>query len=155
LASRILGMGDMLTLIEKAEKTFDKQQMEKLESKLRKSEFDLEDLLDQMRQIKKMGSFTQLVDMIPGFSKLTKGISDKESLDSTRKIEAVILSMTAEERANPELINGSRKRRIAKGSGTTPGDVNQLLNQFYGIQKMTKMMAKGKLPKNMSGLMGR
>ena len=155
LASRILGMGDMLTLIEKAEKTFDKQKMEKLESKLRKSEFDLEDLLDQMRQIKKMGSFTQLVDMIPGFSKLTKGISDKESLDRTRKIEAIILSMTAEERANPELINGSRKRRIARGSGTTPGDVNQLLNQFYGIQKMTKMMAKGKLPKNMSGLLGR
>jgi len=155
LASRILGMGDVLTLIEKAEKTFDKQKMEKLESKLRKSEFDLEDLLDQMRQIKKMGSFSQLVDMIPGFSKLTKGISDKESLDRTGKIEAIILSMTAEERANPGLINGSRKRRIARGSGTTPGDVNQLLNQFYGIQKMTKVMAKGKLPKNMSGLMGR
>jgi len=155
LASRILGMGDVLTLIEKAEKTFDKQQIEKLESKLRKSEFDLEDLLDQMRQIKKMGSFSQLVDMIPGFSKLTKGISDKESLDRTGKIEAIILSMTAEERANPGLINGSRKRRIARGSGTTPGDVNQLLNQFYGIQKMTKVMAKGKLPKNMSGLMGR
>jgi signal recognition particle subunit SRP54 len=155
LASRILGMGDVLTLIEKAEKTFDRQAMEKLESKLRKSEFDLGDLLDQMRQIKKMGSITQLVDMIPGFSKLTKGISDKESQDRTAKIEAIILSMTAEERANPELINGSRKRRIAKGSGTTPSDVNQLLNQFYGIQKMTKMMAKGKMPKNMSGLMGR
>jgi signal recognition particle subunit SRP54 len=155
LASRILGMGDVLTLIEKAEQTFDKQKMERLESKLRKSEFDLEDLLEQMRQIKKMGSFTQLVDMIPGFSKLTKGISDKESLDRTGKIEAIILSMTAEERANPELINGSRKRRIARGSGVTPNDVNQLLNQFYGIQKMTKMMAKGKLPKNMSGLPGR
>ncbi|MCX5993582.1 MAG: signal recognition particle protein [Chloroflexi bacterium] len=155
LASRILGMGDVLTLIEKAEQTFDKQKMERLESKLRKSEFDLEDLLEQMRQIKKMGSFTQLVDMIPGFSKLTKGISDKESLDRTGKIEAIILSMTADERANPELINGSRKRRIARGSGVTPNDVNQLLNQFYGIQKMTKMMAKGKLPKNMSGLPGR
>jgi signal recognition particle subunit SRP54 len=155
LASRILGMGDVLTLIEKAEKTFDRQAIEKLESKLRKSEFDLGDLLDQMRQIKKMGSFTQLVDMIPGFSKLTKGISDKESLDRTGKIEAIILSMTLEERANPDLINGSRKRRIAKGSGTTPNDVNQLLNQFYGIQKMTKMMAKGKMPKNMSGLLGR
>jgi len=155
LASRILGMGDVLTLIEKAEKTFDRQAIEKMESKLRKSEFDLGDLLDQMRQIKKMGSITQLVDMIPGFSKLTKGISDKESQDRTAKIEAIILSMTAEERANPELINGSRKRRIAKGSGTTPSDVNQLLNQFYGIQKMTKMMAKGKMPKNMSGLMGR
>ncbi|MCX5996709.1 MAG: signal recognition particle protein [Chloroflexi bacterium] len=155
LASRILGMGDVLTLIEKAEKTFDKQKLEKLESKLRKSEFDLDDLLEQMRQIKKMGSFTQLVDMIPGFSKLTKGISDKESLDRTRKIEAIILSMTGEERRHPELINGSRKKRIAKGSGTTPGDINQVLNQFYNIQKMTKMMAKGKLPKNMPNPLGR
>ncbi len=155
LASRILGMGDVLTLIEKAEKTFDKQKLEKLESKLRKSEFDLDDLLEQMRQIKKMGNFTQLVEMIPGFSKLTKGISDKESLDRTRKIEAIILSMTGEERRHPELINGSRKKRIAKGSGTTPGDINQVLNQFYNIQKMTKMMAKGKLPKNMPNLLGR
>ncbi|MBN1690824.1 MAG: signal recognition particle protein [Dehalococcoidia bacterium] len=155
LASRILGMGDVLTLIEKAEKTFDKQQMEKLESKLRKSEFDLNDLLEQMRQIKKMGSFSQLVDMIPGFSKLTKGISDSESQDRTKNIEAIILSMTAEERSNPDLINGSRKRRIARGSGTTPGDVNQLLNQFYNVQRMTRMMAKGKLPKNIAGLMGR
>ncbi len=155
LASRILGMGDVLTLIEKAEQTFDKQQLEKLESKLRKSGFDLDDLLEQMRRIKKMGSFTQLVEMIPGFSKLTKGISDKESQDRTQKIEAIILSMTAEERKNPDLINGSRKRRIAKGSGTTPGDVNQLLNQFYNIQKMTKMISKGKLPKNMPNLPGR
>jgi signal recognition particle subunit SRP54 len=108
-----------------------------------------------MRQIKKMGSFTQLVDMIPGFSKLTKGISDKESLDRTRKIEAIILSMTGEERRHPELINGSRKKRIARGIGTTPGYINQLLNQFYNIQKMTKMMAKGKLPKNMPNLLGR
>jgi signal recognition particle subunit SRP54 len=155
LASRILGMGDVLTLIEKAEVAFDKQKMLQLESKLRKSEFDLDDLLEQMRQIKKLGSFTQLVEMIPGFSKLTKGISDKESLDKTKKLEAIILSMTPEERRNPDLINGSRKRRIAKGSGTAPSDVNQLLNQFYNIQKMTKMIAKGKLPKNMPNLLGR
>lgn len=155
LASRILGMGDVLTLIEKAEMSFDKQKMQQLETKLRKLEFDLDDLLEQMRQIKKLGSFTQLVEMIPGFSKLTKGISDKESLDRTRKLEAIILSMTPAERRNPDLINGSRKRRIAKGSGTTPSDVNQLLNQFYNIQKMTRMMAKGKLPKNMSSLLGR
>jgi signal recognition particle subunit SRP54 len=155
LASRILGMGDMLTLIEKAEMNFDKQKMQQMESKLRKSEFDMEDLLEQMRQIKKLGSFTQLAEMIPGFSKLTKNISDKESLDKTKRLEAIILSMTAEERKNPDLINGSRKRRIAKGSGTTPADVNQLLNQFHNIQKMTKMMAKGKLPKNLSGILGR
>jgi signal recognition particle subunit SRP54 len=155
LASRILGMGDVLTLIEKAEGAFDKQKMQQLESKLRKSEFDLDDLLEQMRQIKKLGSFSQLVEMIPGFSKLAKGISDKESMDKTRKLEAIILSMTPEERRHPDLINGSRKRRIAKGSGTTASDVNQLLNQFYNIQKMTKMIAKGKLPKNMPNLLGR
>ena len=155
LASRILGMGDVMTLIEKAEKTFDKQKMQQLEQKLRKSEFDLDDMLEQMRQIRKMGSFTQLVEMIPGFSKLTRGISDKESLDRTKKIEAIILSMTAEERRNPDLINGSRKRRIAKGSGTTPSDVNQLLNQFHSIQKMSKMIAKGKMPGNMPNLFAR
>jgi signal recognition particle subunit SRP54 len=153
LASRILGMGDVLTLIEKAEQNFDKQKMKEMEAKLRKSEFDLDDLLEQMRQIKKIGSFSQLVDMIPGFSKLTKGISDKESLDKTKKLEAIILSMTPEERHHPELINGARKKRIARGSGTTPSDINQLLNQFYNIQKMTKMLSKGRLPKNMPGLM--
>ncbi|MGA9048086.1 MAG: signal recognition particle protein [Dehalococcoidia bacterium] len=155
LASRILGMGDVMTLIEKAEKTFDKQKMQQLEQKLRKSEFDLDDMLDQLRQIKKMGSFTQLMEMIPGFSRLTKGISDKESLDKTKKIEAIILSMTAEERRHPDLINGSRKRRIARGSGTTPSDVNQLLNQFHSIQKMSKMIAKGKLPGNMPNMFAR
>jgi signal recognition particle subunit SRP54 len=155
LASRILGMGDVLSLIEKAEKTFDKQKLEKMESRLRKSEFDLNDLLEQMQQIKKMGSFTQLIDMIPGISKLTKGISDKESLDRTRKIEAIIQSMTMEERQNPDLLNGSRKRRVARGSGTTPSDINQLLNQFYNIQKMTKMMAKGKFPGRMPNMIGR
>ncbi|MGA2159546.1 MAG: signal recognition particle protein [Dehalococcoidia bacterium] len=155
LASRILGMGDVMTLIEKAEKTFDKQKMQQLEQKLRKSGFDLDDMLDQLRQIKKMGSFTQLMEMIPGFSRLTKGISDKESLDKTKKIEAIILSMTVEERRNPDLINGSRKRRIARGSGTTPSDVNQLLNQFHSIQKMSKMIAKGKLPGNMPNMFAR
>lgn len=155
LASRILGMGDVLTLIEKAEKTFDKQKMQQLESKLKKSELDLNDLLEQIRQIKKMGSFTQIMEMVPGFSRLSKGISDKESLDRTKKIEAIILSMTKEERQNPGIINGSRKRRIARGSGTTPGDINQLLNQFYNIQKMSKVIAKGKMPRNLPDLLGR
>jgi signal recognition particle subunit SRP54 len=152
LASRILGMGDVLTLIEKTEKAFDKQKLQKMESKLKKAEFDLDDLLEQMRQIKKMGSFSQVMEMIPGFSKISKGISDKESLDRTQKLEAMILSMTPDERHNPDIINGSRKRRIARGSGTTPGDINQLLNQFYSIQKMTKMLSKGKMPRNMMDL---
>lgn len=156
LASRILGMGDMLTLIEKAEKAFDKQKMQQLESKLKKSGgFDLDDLLDQMRQMKKMGGLNQIMEMVPGFSKVARGFSEKEGMDKTRKIEAIILSMTAEERHNPEIINGSRKRRIAKGSGTTPSDINQLLNQFYNMQKMTKMLAKGKMPRNLPNLLGR
>lgn len=155
LASRILGMGDMLTLIEKAEKTFDKQKMQQLESKMKKSGFDLDDLLDQMRQMKKMGGLSQIMEMVPGFSKMAKGFNEQESLDRTKKIEAIILSMTAEERHNPEIINGSRKKRIARGSGTTPSDINQLLNQFYNIQKMTKMMAKGKMPRNLPNLLGR
>lgn len=155
LASRILGMGDVLTLIERAEKTFDKQKMQQLESKLKKSEFDLDDLLGQMRQIKKMGSFTQIMEMVPGFSRMAKGVSDKESMDRAKKIEAIILSMTREERQNPDIINGSRKRRIAKGSGTTAADINQLLNQFHGIQKMSKMIAKGKMPRNLPDLLGR
>ncbi|MCX6005540.1 MAG: signal recognition particle protein [Chloroflexi bacterium] len=154
LASRILGMGDVLTLIEKAEKTFDKKQMEQLETKIRKSEFDLADLLGQLRQINKMGSFSQLVEMIPGFSKMTKGISDKESLNRIKRVEAIILSMTSEERRNPDIINGSRKRRIAKGSGTTLSEVNQLLNQFYNIQKMTKLIAKGKMPRHFADMIG-
>jgi signal recognition particle subunit SRP54 len=154
LASRILGMGDVLTLIEKAEKAYDKQKMQQLEAKLKKSEFDLNDLLEQMQQIKKMGSFTQLLEMLPGFSKLTKGISDKESLDRTKKIEAIILSMTPEERGNPDIINGSRKRRIARGSGTTPSDVNQLLNQLYNIRKMTRILSRGKTPRNIANFFG-
>jgi signal recognition particle subunit SRP54 len=154
LASRILGMGDVLTLIEKAEKAYDKQKMQQLEAKLKKSEFDLNDLLEQMQQIKKMGSFTQLLEMLPGFSKLTKGISDKESLDRTKKIEAIILSMTPEERGNPDIINGSRKRRIARGSGTTPSDVNQLLNQLYNIRKMARILSRGKTPRNIANFFG-
>lgn len=154
LASRILGMGDVLSLIERAEKTYDKKKMLELETKLKKSEFDLNDLLEQMQQIKKMGSFTQLIEMIPGFSKLTKGISDKESLDRTKKIEAIILSMTPEERENPDIINGSRKRRIARGSGTTTSDVNQLLNQLYNIRKMTRILSRGKTPRNIANLFG-
>jgi signal recognition particle subunit SRP54 len=155
LASRILGMGDVLTLIEKAEKAFDEQRARQLEKKMRTSEFNLEDLLWQLRQIKKMGALSQLVELLPGFSKLAPSISHEDEESRLRKIEAIILSMTPEERCNPAIIGGSRRRRIAKGSGTTPGDVNQLLNQFYQMQKLTKMAAKGKLPKDLMGMMGR
>jgi signal recognition particle subunit SRP54 len=149
MASRILGMGDVLTLIEKAEDAFDKEQTKQLEKKMRKAELNLEDFLLQLRQIKKMGSLNQLVELLPGFSKLASSIPQGGSEERLKNIESIILSMTAEERRNPAIIGGSRRRRIAKGSGTTSGDVNQLLSQFYQMKKLVKMAASGKLPKNL------
>ncbi|MFO7712240.1 MAG: signal recognition particle protein [Dehalococcoidia bacterium] len=153
LASRILGMGDMLTFIERAEKTFDQQQTKKLEEKMRAGGFDLEDLLDQMRQIHKMGSLGRLVEMIPGFSKFSSHLPDADGEKQIKKIEAIILSMTHEERRNPAIIDGKRRSRIARGSGTTSRDVNQLLNQFREIQKLTRSMTRGKLPKHMGAML--
>jgi signal recognition particle subunit SRP54 len=153
LASRILGMGDMLTLIEKAEKTFDQQRVKQMEKKIKHADMNLEDFLWQLSQIKKMGPLNQLLEMVPGFSKLSSKTFDGTEENQLRKIEAIILSMTPEERQNPNIINGSRRRRIAQGSGTTPRDVNQLLNQFFQIQKLTKTMAKGKLPSNLMGML--
>ena len=152
LASRILGMGDMLTLIEKAEKTFDAQGVERLEKKIRSADLDLEDLLWQLKQIKKMGSLDQIPEMVPGFSKISSKMVKGNDSGQIEKTEAIIFSMTPEERRNPNIINGSRRRRIAKGSGTTPRDVNQLLNQFYQVQKLTRAAAKGKLPGNMMSM---
>jgi signal recognition particle subunit SRP54 len=144
LASRVLGMGDMLTLIEKAEKSFDREQTEKFEKKMSTTGFDLEDLLEQMRQIHKMGSLGQLVEMLPGFSRAASHLSEQEGEERLKLMQAIIFSMTAEERHNPSIINGSRRRRIALGSGTTPRDVNQLLNQFQQVQKLTRSLGKGK-----------
>jgi signal recognition particle subunit SRP54 len=155
LASRILGMGDVLTLIEKAEKAFDEQRAKQLEKKMRTAEFNLEDFLWQLHQLKKMGSLTQLVELLPGFSKLASSIPQGGEESQMRKIEAIILSMTPEERRNPAIVNGSRRRRIAQGSGTTTRDINQLLNQFYQMQKLAKMAAQGRLPKNLMGMLGR
>ncbi|MCX6009189.1 MAG: signal recognition particle protein [Chloroflexi bacterium] len=155
LASRILGMGDVLTLIERAEKAFDEQRAKQLEKKMRTAEFNLEDFLWQLRQLKKMGSLTQLVELLPGFSKLASSIPQGGEESQMRKIEAIILSMTPEERRNPAIVNGSRRRRIAQGSGTTTRDINQLLNQFYQMQKLAKMAAQGRLSKNLMGMLGR
>jgi signal recognition particle subunit SRP54 len=152
LASRILGMGDMLTLIERAEKTFDQERVKQLEKKIKKAELDLEDFLWQLNQIKKMGSLSQLIEMIPGFSKLPLNMLNGTEEKHLKRIEAIIQSMTPGEKHNPNIINGSRRRRIAQGSGTTPRDVNQLLNQFSQLQKLTKTMSKGKLPHNFKGL---
>jgi len=149
LASRILGMGDVLTFIERAETAFNQQQAENLERTMRSGGFDLEDLLSQMRQIHKMGSLGRLVEMMPGFSKFASQLPDAEGEKQLKKIEAIILSMTYEERRNPAIINGRRRSRIAQGSGTTSKDVNQLLNQFREIQKLTRTFTRGKLPKKM------
>lgn len=154
LASRILGMGDVLSLVEKAQATFDVEQAQTLEKKMRQATFDLEDFLGQLQSLRNMGPLSQVMDMIPGMGSL-KGKMAGADLDESHlgKIEAVIRSMTPGERRRPETINGSRRRRIAAGSGTTPQDVNQLLNQFRQTQKLMKQMASGKGIKNLARLM--
>jgi len=153
LASRVLGMGDMLTLVEKAEKAFDEQRIGELEKKMRASRFDLEDLLWQIRQVEKMGTLAQLAEMLPAFSKSAATSLGGAEESQVRKTEAIILSMTLEERRNPTIINGSRRRRIAQGSGTMRRDVNQLLSQFYQIHELTRMVAKGRWPRNLMGML--
>jgi signal recognition particle subunit SRP54 len=145
MASRILGMGDVLTLIEKAEATFDQDEMEKAGEKLRKGQLTLEDFLDQMRQVRRMGPIQNVLGMLPGMPKELRNaqIEDRE-ID---RVEAMICSMTPAERRDPTLINGSRRLRIARGSGTTSADVNGLLKQFKMVQQMMKSAGKGKLPK--------
>ena len=145
LASRILGMGDMLTLIEKAQTTIDEDQAAELERKMRQATFDLEDFLAQLQQLKRMGPLSQIMEMVPGMSSIAGRMSE-EGLEDGQigRVEAVIRSMTPEERRRPEIIGGSRRRRIARGSGTKPQDVNQLLNQFRRMQKMMRQLAAGK-----------
>ena len=145
LASRILGMGDVLTLIEKAEQTFDEKKAKEMEQKMRSATFDLEDFLDQLQQVKKLGSISQIAEMIPGISKLARQAPSEVDDSKVKKIEAIIQSMTPAERHNPAIIDGSRRRRIARGSGTTPQDVNQLLNQFRQTQKLLKQMDSKKV----------
>jgi signal recognition particle subunit SRP54 len=144
LASRILGMGDLLTLVERAEKTFGEERAKKLEKKARHATLDLEDFLGQLREMQQMGSLSQLVEMVPGLSSIARRTPDAVDEGKLKKIETIILSMTPQERHTPEIIDGSRKRRIARGSGTTPQDINQLLNQFRQTQKLMKQMARGK-----------
>jgi len=151
LASRILGMGDVLTLIERAESAFDQEQAEQLVHKLREAGFDLEDFLGQLQQIRKMGPMSQILDLVPGMGKLAQNVSPEVTDRQFRRIEAIILSMTPEERRNPRILNGSRKRRVACGSGTTVQEVNALLSQFRQMQRMMKQLGKGQ--KGMQGLM--
>jgi len=143
LVSRILGMGDILTLVEKAQATFDATETERLQQKLKKSQFDLEDFKNQLQQIKKMGSLDSILGMIPGVGKAMKQMQGGQpSEKELKRIEAIIDSMTPGERANHQIINGSRRLRIAKGSGTTVQEVNQLLKRFTEAQKVMKQLQK-------------
>ena len=147
MASRILGMGDVLSIIEKAEEAITEEEAEKLEAQLRKNRFDMDDYLAQLRQIKKMGSFSSILKMIPGLGSKMKDVQvdDKEFL----RIESMICSMTKEERKNPKIINGQRRLRIAKGSGTTVEQLNKFMKSFEMTQKMMKQMKSEKGMKNM------
>ncbi|MGH7860509.1 MAG: signal recognition particle protein [Candidatus Binatia bacterium] len=144
LASRILGMGDVLSLIERAEKAFDQKEAEQLERKLRRNEFTLDDFRDQLRVVKKMGSVTDLLGMIPGFKKMVKAVDGDKAERDLRHIEAIIDSMTREERRNPGVLNGSRRRRIALGSGTSVSDINRFLKQYQQMKKVMKKFSGGK-----------
>ena len=154
MASRILGMGDMLSLIEKAEQNFDQKKALELQEKLRKNKFTLTDFYDQMKQLKNMGSLTEIAGMLPGVkaSDLEGATMDEKLL---QRMEAIILSMTPAEREDPKLLNSSRKKRIAAGSGTQVVDINRLLKQFDMLQAMTKQFSGGKLPKSMRKMMGK
>ena len=156
MASRILGMGDIQTLIEKAESSYDAENLELLENKLKKDEFDLNDLLEQFKTLKKMGSMSDIVGMIPGLNNLRGKIKNSELNDDKLKYtEAIILSMTPSERKNPSIINGSRRKRIASGSGTSPSEINQLLNQFKQMQKMMRRLSKGKSQRSLMEMFNR
>ncbi|MGI9183994.1 MAG: signal recognition particle protein [Solirubrobacteraceae bacterium] len=144
MSQRILGMGDVMTLIEKAEGTYDEQQAAELERKLRKSEFGLDDFLDQMRQIRKLGPLQSLLGMIPGLGKELRGVKIEER--EFDRLQAIILSMTLEERRRPELIKGSRRLRIARGSGTNVQAVKQLIKQFESTRKIMRQVAQGRMP---------
>ena len=141
MAGRILGMGDVLTLIEKAEAAFDTDQAQKAAEALQSGQFTLDDFLEQLQQVKKMGPLQGVIGMMPGLPKEVKNAQIEDS--EIAKIEAIIRSMTMDERRNPTIVNGSRRLRIAQGSGTTTGDVNNLIKQFKQMQQMMRSMGMG------------
>jgi signal recognition particle subunit SRP54 len=157
MAQRILGMGDIVSFVEKAQEQFDQEKADELQRKIRKNQFDFEDFLQQLKQIKKMGNMKDLLGMIPGVGKQIKDMDIDEKQFS--KLEAMILSMTPEERSNPDVMTGTRRQRIAKGSGSTIQDVNQFMKQFEEMRKMMKMMNKmgggAKAARALGGMMGK
>lgn len=150
IASRILGMGDIVTLVEKAQKQFDEEKAVELEEKLRKDRFTLDDFLEQLQQVRSMGPLDQIAGMIPGMNKLPAGAQIDET--ALGRVEAIIRSMTFEEREKPQIINGSRRKRIAMGSGTSVQDVNRLLKQFDDMRKMIRKFSKGNFKRAMRGM---
>ena len=150
IADRILGMGDVVSLVEKAQEQYDEQQARELKRKLAKDQFTLEDFYNQIQQVKKMGNIKDLAGMIPGVDKAIKDV-DIDNDSAFKATEAIILSMTPYEKQHPEAINGSRRRRIAAGSGTSLQEVNKLLKQFEGTRKMMKMAATGGLAQRLKG----
>jgi signal recognition particle subunit SRP54 len=154
VASRILGMGDVMSLIERAEKAYDRSQAEALQKKLKKNDFDLEDFRQQLRAVKKMGPVTELIGMIPGMKKLIKGADLSGAEDELKRVEAIIDSMTRSERQNVHILNASRRKRIAAGSGTSVSDVNRLIKQFTQTKKVLKQLGSGMMPRmpNLPGM---
>jgi signal recognition particle subunit SRP54 len=140
MAQRILGMGDVVSFVERAQEQYEEKEAEKLRKKIKSEAFDLQDFYDQLQRIKKMGSMKELLGMIPGMGGKLDDLDMED--DALKHIEAMILSMTPEERAHPEILNGTRRRRIAKGSGMRVRDVNQLVKQFKEMKKMMKTMSK-------------
>ena len=152
VASRILGMGDVLSLIERAEQAYDAQQAERLRKKIRKNDFTLEDFRDQLRALKKMGPITELLAMIPGMKKMFRGADLSDAEGELRRVEGIINSMTASERHNHLILNASRRRRIAAGSGTSVPEVNRLLKQFTQMKKMLKKLGSGPMMPGLPGM---
>jgi signal recognition particle subunit SRP54 len=149
LASRILGMGDVMTLIERAEQEFDEEEARRLQRKMLRNEFTLDDFLKQLQKVRRMGSIGQILDMLPGMGRLRQqlDINNEDAQKQLGKVEAIIYSMTPSERRHPRVLNASRKRRVAAGSGTTVQDINALLRQFHEMQRMMKMIGKGNIPR--------
>ena len=146
MASRILGMGDVMTLIEKAQNAISEEEAQKMAKKMKENSFDLEDYLTQLNGMKKMGGMRDMLEMLPGMGQKLKGANLEVDEKQLEKTKAIILSMTPKERRNPQILNASRRRRIAKGSGTEVQDVNRLLNQFEQTKQMVKKLATGKMP---------
>jgi signal recognition particle subunit SRP54 len=154
LASRILGMGDVLSLIERAEEVLDEEVAERGAKKLLEGKFNLEDFLEQLQQIRKMGPLSKVLEMIPGMGQINQAISEEDMEKQLKRTQAIINSMTIKERRNPKILNGSRKKRVARGSGTTVQEVNQLLSQFRQMQKMMKQLRNPRARQNLMNMFG-